>query len=803
MKTSAKAGKNSYLRRKDDCDPDSAIRDAQARIDAEGSRTPFFRSPFFMVALAVATTAGVVGGLYWLDQRNTEYAISSCHEALDRMETGEAVLEHCRTAAAEGDQRSVEGLAAIWTGSGRSDLAFPHLKKCSEWNNAGCQFLLSGIYRDGIPGILDANPVTSQQLLLKSSGNGSPEASFAAYRAFLTGSEAYLLQEDQEKALEYLKKAADLGHPEALFLVSRYHRTGENGFPENYTRSTELLKESADRGYPEALGQYGLLLLEGDNDEKAVKYLKLGEEAGDPLSCTLMAEMYRSGKAVLPGESHEKTARIIELLKIGAESGNPMAIRSLIEIYREEEDSESYIHWIRRGLYMNLPEAYGYMGEALEDEYAIEAPLEATDQVGATIHEILQSQPGLETAVQYYRRGAAHQDTRSYGRLLKIYGRKEFAGKLNSEIFSLAQEYADLDPQKGLEILADCHARGIGTAADQKAALDLLARKITSYQDLPLAADTLRRLLTGTGGSRVSGIRRDPRFAPRFAALLLDLGAKGREEYLSLWREILNSGDADSRLALVSVINGIPPEHQEALSEDDSYLYLKLRTNLSAPKITRENLEAMRQTADMLLLREHLDTELFYADMAYSGTMLFAKPDYQTALRWYEEALPRMDHPDGTLLYRLGLICTEKAPEDQRDYQKGLEYFRAALKEDRDLALDMIISKYILAPKNTRATAILSNTEKYYYLKLAETIGRAGKQTTAAEQKIKKELKAEEISATEQSVYEEMVRRKALENSRRVAEDKKKEERAEPAIASSNGGKNSTGSSRQGKRKGK
>ena len=80
----------------------------------------------------------------------------------------------------------------------------------------------------------------------------------------------------------------------------------------------------------------------------------------------------------------------------------------------------------------------------------------------------------------------------------------------------------------------------------------------------------------------------------------------------------------------------------------------------------------------------------------------------------------------------------------------------------------MIISKYILAPKNTRATAILSNTEKYYYLKLAETIGRAGKQTAAAEQKIKKELKAEEISATEQSVYEEMVRRKALENSRSV-----------------------------------
>lgn len=765
-KMKGRGGKSSYLKQAEGYDPESAIREVQDRIDAEGRKVSFFKKPIFYLGLLALAFAGGVAAVYYQDQKSTENSIDGCINGLSKGNRDKETQEMCRTAAAAGNMRAVAGLAAIYVSAGRNDLAFPYLKTCASDNNGDCQYLLSAIYRDGISGILDANQLLASQLLVKAEENGSHLAAYTLFKAYDEGSAEYLIKKNRKEASRHLRKAAEMGNPAALYQVSLNYRNGEYGFVEDFEKSVDNLKEAADKGYSEAIGQYALFLLETDNYEAAEGYLKKGEALREPLSCSLAAQMYRNGTMELALEEPAKTERLIELFSIGAEADNAMAIRNLIEIYHDLEDSGNYIKWIRRALGMNMAEANGYMGQALEEGFVIEAPQPATDQTAVIIHQILENNPDLETAVQYYRRGAAQHDNRSYNRLLQIYQRPEFKNKLNSDFFSLSKNYAEVEPEHGLEMLAYCHNYGIGTPVNEKAAHDLLAEKIANFGDLKLAVNVTRKLLTGTSKTDVP-VSRNPKAAPRFATMLLDMGDTGKAEYLKIWQDMLNSPKQEDRLAVLNIVNSIPDEYQTAMSDDDSYLFLKLKTNLLYQKPSGAALEKMKQTADMLLLREHHDTEIFYADMAYDGKGFFSKPDYDTALAWYEAGIKDNDKPDGTVLFRIGNIYSDKA--SRKNYAKGLDYLKRALSDERDLAMDLIISRYIQDDKNKEAVSLLTDTEKYYYLKLAEMTGRNTKQTNIASEKIKKKLNEDEISETEQKVYEEMVRRKALEKQRKAA----------------------------------
>ncbi len=761
-------GKNSYLKGAAGYDPDVAIKEAQERIDAETGRVSFFRRPIFIICVLALLAAGTVGGIYYLDQENIKLSVTRCDNALSEGDLGNEAIENCKIASAEGNMRATAGLAALYVSKGRNDLAYPYLKECSNHNNENCQYLLSNIFRDGISGIMEPNTLLASQLLEKAAANGSSIATYTLYKAYSEGSTVYLIKKDREKAVHFLRSAAETGHPAALYIMSQNYRTGEYGFTEDFDKSVHYLKLSADRGYPEAIGKYALHMLETDRYDEATEYLKRGEKINEPLSCTLIAQMYRDGRIELDGDEYEKIERIIQLFTLGAEKENPLAIRNLIEIYRETDDSENYLKWIKKALDLNMPEAYGYMGEALEDEYTIAQPLAPSDQIDETIHEILKDQPNLEAAIQYYRRGAAQHDNKSFHHLMKILQRPEFKNRINNEFFSLAKIFAEENPEYGLEMLAYCHNRGIGTPVNEKAAHDLLAQKISSYEDIALASSVIRKLLTGKA-PQDPPVSKNPKAAGKFATLLLDIQNGGKEEYFKIWKDMLDSKNAEDHQAVLNIVNDIPAKYQNEMSENDDYLFLKLKTNILYQKNTRESLVKMKEIADMLLLRENPDAEMLYAGLAYSGTVFFSKPDYETAAMWYEEAMNHIEKPDPSMLFRMGSIYADKAAE--KNYPKGLDYLKKALHEERDLALDLIISRYILDKNQSGREDLLTPAEKYYYLKLAEMIGHQNKQTAAFMAKLKKELKEEEILETEQKVYEEMVRRKAMENQRKTSNE--------------------------------
>jgi TPR repeat protein len=766
-------GKNTYLKGAAGYDPEVAIKEAQERIDAESRKVSFFRSSIFITGVISLIAVGAVGGIFYLDQENIKNSISRCNDALARGNISEEETELCRMASNEGNDRATEGLAALYVSQGRNDLAYPYLKQCSENSNENCQYLLSNIFRDGVNGIIEPNNLLAAQLLEKASANGSSIASFTLYKAFNEGSTAYLIKKDKKKANQYLRMAGELGHPAALYLISENYKTGEYGFTEDYDKSIHYLKLSADRGFPEAIGKYALHMLETDREDLAVEYLRKGEQIGEPLSCTLIAQMYRDGRIEFKGDEYEKSAYLINLFSHGAEEGNPMAIRNLIEIYRELDDSENYIKWIKKALVLNIPEAYGYMGEAIEEEYTIVQPLPPSDQVDEAIHQILADRPNLEAAIQYYRRGTAQHDNKSFQHLLKILRSPEFNGKINNEFFNLAKIFAEENPEYGLEMLAYCHMKGIGTPVNEKAAHDLLAQKITTYEDISLASSVIRKLLTGSA-PKDPPVVKNPKAAPRFAALLLDMHENGKEEYLKIWKDILGSNNQDHQQALLNIVNGIPQKYQDMLNEDDEFLFLRLKTNILHQKQTKESLAKLRNTADMLLLRENHEAEMLYANLAYSGTVFFSKPDYATAVRWYEEAIEHIPNPDPTVLFRMGSIYADRG--EVKDYARGLDYLKRALHEERDLALDLIINRYILDRNLTGREKLLTPSEKYYYLKLAEMIGHQTRQTSAFAGKLTKELNDDEVLKAEQQVYEEMVRRKALENQRKTSKESRGQE---------------------------
>ncbi len=760
--------KSKYLRGNLDYDPNDSIRDAQERIDAEIRKTPFYRKPFFVIFAIGAIAAGSVATAFYLDSRNNEFAIASCDMALSKGNTSDEALEQCQLAASLGDKRAIAGLSGIYVSNNRNDLALPYLRQCADDNNANCQYLLSNVYKDGINGILSSSPQMAFQYLHKSAENDSPLACYNLYKAYESGSAEYMIKENQEESIKYLKKAAEQGHPTALYLVSQNYRKGSAGFPEDFDLSISYLKKAADLGHPEALGQYGRYLLETDNYEQASAYLKKGEELRDPLSCTLIANMYQNGQVPIKGDKMTVLSHIIHLYTIGAEHDNPLAIRKLIEIYHEQEDSESYLRWIRKALGMNIPEANSYMGEALQQGYTIEAPLEPSDQIGQIIHQVIGDKPNLETAVQYYRRGVAVHDNKSYMPLLQIYLRPEFKGQLNSEIFKLAQNFAEEEPEHGLQMLAYCYSNGIGTAVNDQKTVDLLIQKITNYGDLKFTIDATRKMLTGEGPKQIP-VNKNPKLASKLAVLLLDMDEQGKEEYLKICNDLINSTKSEDRGLVIHLLNNLPDQYQEKLAENSDFLLLKVKSNLAFQKNTPATLQKISNIMDQLLIREHTDAESYYADMAYDGKGLFTKPDYETALKWYEEVLPKLAKPDGTILFRMGNLYVDKISD--KDYVKGLDYLQRALKEDRDLALDLIITKYVLnQPDSLKAR--LSNEQQYYYLKLAEMLNRQNKKTTAAMKRIQKDLTEEQISQADQMVYEEMVRRKALENSRKSNKEK-------------------------------
>ena len=185
--------------------------------------------------------------------------------------------------------------------------------------------------------------------------------------------------EDQAKAVELWRKAAESGHAESLFYLGSCYFDGVGGVPENKEEAVKLWLKSAQKGYAMAQYNLGNSYIHGDgvpeDKEEAVKWwLKAAQQGCE------MAE-YNLGNSYFNGEGvpEDKKAAIEWWFK-SAQKGYPLAQYNLGICYSNGKgvpvDKEEAVKWwlkaAQKGLaaaQFNLASCY-FKGEGVPKDEA-------------------------------------------------------------------------------------------------------------------------------------------------------------------------------------------------------------------------------------------------------------------------------------------------------------------------------------------------------------------------------------------------------------------------------------------------
>lgn len=120
-------------------------------------------------------------------------------------------------------------------------------------------------------------------------------------------------------AEDYLRRAADAGRLEARHELALTFLNPAYGL-ENRTRGRTLLEQAAAEGVAAAQRDLGRLLIEEDDVEDALSWLRLAADAGDAEAQFTLGYLYAEGQVIEPDD-----ARAREYLHEAAEAGHPAA----------------------------------------------------------------------------------------------------------------------------------------------------------------------------------------------------------------------------------------------------------------------------------------------------------------------------------------------------------------------------------------------------------------------------------------------------------------------------------------------
>lgn len=150
---------------------------------------------------------------------------------------------------------------------------------------------------------------------------GDVSCMYQLYRCFLNG---WGVEKSPLKGLEWLEKAAVLGHEGSLIRLVDIYKQGLHGVPQNLTKAFEYASCLSERGSPIGCYQVGYLLYKGlgcrQNYSEAMRYFEKGALAGHGASMYMLGLGYRNGYGVAVDLVKAK-----ELLIAAADKGVPAA----------------------------------------------------------------------------------------------------------------------------------------------------------------------------------------------------------------------------------------------------------------------------------------------------------------------------------------------------------------------------------------------------------------------------------------------------------------------------------------------
>ena len=149
-------------------------------------------------------------------------------------------------------------------------LSIKWITKAADGGYAKAEALLGAAYLNGAEG-LDQNYALSEKYLLKAAEKDNVEA-----QAFL--SLLYIGMEEYDKAMVWARKAAQMDHPQAYFMLGRIYDEGL-GVDVNHIEGLKWFEKAADKGDADAQDIVGNILMNSDfidhDPGKAFKYYQM------------------------------------------------------------------------------------------------------------------------------------------------------------------------------------------------------------------------------------------------------------------------------------------------------------------------------------------------------------------------------------------------------------------------------------------------------------------------------------------------------------------------------------------------
>jgi TPR repeat protein len=228
---------------------------------------------------------------------------------------------------------------------------------------AEAQFFLALLYRDG--DVVPKNIYDSDRWLKLASVHGLPEAQFILGCRYFYGDE--FLANDQAKAVELFRQAAEAGHPFAQHNLGVAYQHGLGGLPVDAKEAVKLFLRAAEQDAERAKLYLGQAYDAGEGVEKnraeALKWFRSGASQGDLDSLTRLAALTLEGVA-----GPDKVEEGLKLYFEAAELGHFEAILTVATFYETGEylpqDFAEALKWYLKVANKDIPELHRKLSNA-------------------------------------------------------------------------------------------------------------------------------------------------------------------------------------------------------------------------------------------------------------------------------------------------------------------------------------------------------------------------------------------------------------------------------------------------------
>lgn len=342
---------------------------------------------------------------------------------------------------------------------------------------------LGYVYRDGINDdqgktVFASDPKEALKWFQKAAESGSIKAISNLGTAYLNGSGT---DKDPVKAIEYMKVAAKNGDAVSLYNLSLLYEIGlKDALEKDSQKAIAFLKRAADAGYPTAQRELGAAYLGGisvdKDDKKAFEYLNKATAGGDEIAKVNLAICYLKGSGCTKDE-----ARAMAMLK-----------EIVAGEYKPNVDpNPTTIYHISGGKNVKVAVA-DYCADAI-----------ASCNLGYIYRDGLGTDKNLEEALKYFKRAIKSGHTLAYENAAVIMLASPDKGYDKDEAVGYLKKAADTGFDAAQYRLGQLYEKGIGVDKDLDEAKNWYKKASDSGSEL--AKEALARLDGGGDSSDKSG----------------------------------------------------------------------------------------------------------------------------------------------------------------------------------------------------------------------------------------------------------------------------------------------------------